>query len=283
MVVGEALGDTQFHTEIHLRGLALLPDAAPEFIKTMVVEDAMTKDVIVLRQREKKETIRKLLECTTHHGYPVVRMDYLSLQDRGKMFDANEEMRRVEEAERAKEKNKDATDSDGSSTIVDEQESFTRDADTMTLDTLASYQISLSDGRKSESVQTVSPKRRLAGVITRKQLKRLAGLDPNEEIRIEGDFEDFMRTHEKNTRLESKDEADLKEYFMAETDPQAVDLVPLMNHPPYIVKRDMSLHKAYAIFRKLGLRHLCVVNDEYDVIGLLTRKNFDKVINHGGH
>ncbi|GAB2278193.1 hypothetical protein Dimus_012886 [Dionaea muscipula] len=56
-----------------------------------------------------------------------------------------------------------------------------------------------------------------------------------------------------------------------------VDLHPITNTSPYTVVETMSLAKAAALFRELGLRHLCVVPKtpgRPPIVGILTRHDF---------
>eukprot|EP00894_Picocystis_sp_ML_P002716 jgi/Pico_ML_1/53233/g3811.t2 len=52
-----------------------------------------------------------------------------------------------------------------------------------------------------------------------------------------------------------------------------VDLTPFVNRSCYVVHEDSNLEKVYAEFRKLGLRHLCVVPKPKEVLGVITRKD----------
>lgn len=52
-----------------------------------------------------------------------------------------------------------------------------------------------------------------------------------------------------------------------------VDLTPFMDRSPYSVQEDTSLPRMFKIFRGLGLRHLIVVNDYNQVVGIITRVN----------
>uniref|UniRef100_A0A3P8WWE9 Chloride channel protein n=1 Tax=Cynoglossus semilaevis TaxID=244447 RepID=A0A3P8WWE9_CYNSE len=52
-----------------------------------------------------------------------------------------------------------------------------------------------------------------------------------------------------------------------------MDLTEFMNPTPYTVPQETSLPRVFKLFRALGLRHLVVVDDENNVIGLVTRKD----------
>eukprot|EP00250_Pteridium_aquilinum_P004120 c14352_g1_i1 orf=344-2746(-) len=56
-----------------------------------------------------------------------------------------------------------------------------------------------------------------------------------------------------------------------------LDLHPFTNTSPYTVSENMSLAKAFSLFRQLGLRHLCVVpknKGPSPIVGILTRHDF---------
>ena len=63
-----------------------------------------------------------------------------------------------------------------------------------------------------------------------------------------------------------------------------IDLNPYMNQSPYSVLNCTPLPRIFNLFRALGLRHLLVVNDCNQVVGVVTRKNIVKyrVWNHQG-
>ncbi|CAG9773741.1 unnamed protein product [Ceutorhynchus assimilis] len=55
--------------------------------------------------------------------------------------------------------------------------------------------------------------------------------------------------------------------------PYSIDLRPFMNPSPYTVLHSTSLPRVFRLFRGLGLRHLPIVNDTNEVIGMVTRKD----------
>ncbi|MCO5576774.1 hypothetical protein L7F22_030594 [Adiantum nelumboides] len=63
----------------------------------------------------------------------------------------------------------------------------------------------------------------------------------------------------------------------AQEEDMFLDLYPFTNTSPYTVSEDMSLAKAFLLFRQLGLRHLFVVpktKGPFPVSGILTRHDF---------
>nr|XP_022900441.1 H(+)/Cl(-) exchange transporter 7 [Onthophagus taurus] len=53
----------------------------------------------------------------------------------------------------------------------------------------------------------------------------------------------------------------------------SIDLRPFMNRSPYTILHSFTLPRMFRLFRALGLRHLPVVNDRNEVIGMVTRKD----------
>jgi CBS domain-containing protein len=52
-----------------------------------------------------------------------------------------------------------------------------------------------------------------------------------------------------------------------------IDLNHVMNPSPYSVAYNFTFNRTFRLFRALGLRHLCVVNDRNLVVGIITRKD----------
>lgn len=52
-----------------------------------------------------------------------------------------------------------------------------------------------------------------------------------------------------------------------------IDLNHVMNPSPYSVAYNFTFNRTFRLFRALGLRHLCVVDDRNQVVGIITRKD----------
>ena len=52
-----------------------------------------------------------------------------------------------------------------------------------------------------------------------------------------------------------------------------LDLRPYMNRSPFSVHYDFHSVFCFRLFRSMGLRHLPVVNDANEVVGIITRKD----------
>ena len=58
----------------------------------------------------------------------------------------------------------------------------------------------------------------------------------------------------------------------AEMENLYIDLRPYLNYTPYTLTPQTTLSRAYKMFRGLGLRHVMVLDDSTNVIGMITRK-----------
>ena len=61
-----------------------------------------------------------------------------------------------------------------------------------------------------------------------------------------------------------------------EEDACYIDLAPYMNRGTYTVTINASYPRIFRLFRALGLRHLVVVNESNDVVGIVTRKDLGR-------
>eukprot|EP00051_Salpingoeca_urceolata_P009927 m.120580 g.120580 ORF g.120580 m.120580 type:complete len:797 (-) comp16508_c0_seq1:1550-3940(-) len=56
-----------------------------------------------------------------------------------------------------------------------------------------------------------------------------------------------------------------------------VDLGPYLNPSPYFVFSVVSFSKIFRLFRTMGLRHLVIVNNDCQVVGVVTRKDLSNI------
>lgn len=66
-------------------------------------------------------------------------------------------------------------------------------------------------------------------------------------------------------------------------DDTVLDLTRIMSAPPHTVHLNMNAGKAFEMFRHLRLRHLCVVDDNHRLVGMLTRRSFIGNTDHWIH
>ena len=69
-----------------------------------------------------------------------------------------------------------------------------------------------------------------------------------------------------------------------DSDPVNLDLVPIMNITPTTCLHSTSMPQMFNLFRALGLRHMLILNDDNEVVGMVTRKDLARfrVKHHGG-
>ncbi|XP_064599540.1 H(+)/Cl(-) exchange transporter 7-like isoform X2 [Liolophura sinensis] len=111
---------------------------------------------------------------------------------------------------------------------------------------------------------------RLKGLILRSQLTILL---KNKVYAKEGSsipknikMEDFRNEYPWTVNIEDITISDEEKDFV-------MDLRPYMNPFPYTIFKEVSLPRVFRIFRGLGLRHLVVVSDTNEVLGMVTRKD----------
>ncbi|XP_042861796.1 H(+)/Cl(-) exchange transporter 7-like isoform X2 [Penaeus japonicus] len=114
----------------------------------------------------------------------------------------------------------------------------------------------------------------LRGLILRSQLTVLLKhkiFNENAEIWQDGkvDIHLFRLSYPRYFTLE---QVDLDQADMNCT----VDLRPFINPSPYSVMACTALPRVFNLFRALGLRHLIVINDNNEVVGMVTRKDLVK-------
>ncbi|XP_014260411.1 H(+)/Cl(-) exchange transporter 7 [Cimex lectularius] len=89
----------------------------------------------------------------------------------------------------------------------------------------------------------------------------------------------------KDFREEYPSYCEIKDIYIPEEEMDCkIDLTPYMNPSPYTVQHVASLPRMFRLFRALGLRHLIVVNETNEVIGMVTRKDLARyrIAKHSG-
>eukprot|EP00047_Mylnosiga_fluctuans_P023820 m.146627 g.146627 ORF g.146627 m.146627 type:complete len:841 (+) comp9698_c0_seq6:54-2576(+) len=68
----------------------------------------------------------------------------------------------------------------------------------------------------------------------------------------------------------------------APSDSVDVDVTAYMNETPFTVQPEFTMTQAFRMFRTLGLRHLPVVNKDFELQGIITRRDFLESHRHSG-
>ncbi|KAL3859997.1 hypothetical protein ACJMK2_010174 [Sinanodonta woodiana] len=125
----------------------------------------------------------------------------------------------------------------------------------------------------SQNLENPSEPGKLLGLIMKSQLLVLLksktfapeGMLQPSTIRLK-DFRKYYHQYLKMDEIEISDEE--KEYTM--------DLKPFLLPNPYTIDPTFSLPRLFKLFRGLGLRHLIVVNENHQPVGMITRKDLAK-------
>ncbi|XP_066597551.1 H(+)/Cl(-) exchange transporter 7 [Prorops nasuta] len=111
---------------------------------------------------------------------------------------------------------------------------------------------------------------RLRGLILRSQLivliQNKVFIDNDECWERDFDMKLFSKEYPRYPTIEQVNVTETEKTY-------AIDLRPFMNPSPYTIKHNATLPRTFRLFRALGLRHLPVLNDLNEVVGMITRKD----------
>eukprot|EP00466_Bigelowiella_natans_P004969 jgi/Bigna1/90723/estExt_fgenesh1_pg.C_770101 len=126
-------------------------------------------------------------------------------------------------------------------------------------------------------------KRRLVGIILRKHICAMLSERLREKVltppgtaaksgeNVELNWDDLNRTYPHFPAVENLRLNEVEKQYI-------VDFSIFMNLTPHRVLPTASVWHVYQLFRQMGLRHLCVVDTQGDIIGMITRQ--DLTIEH---
>mmetsp|Transcript_19521 Transcript_19521/g.42325 ORF Transcript_19521/g.42325 Transcript_19521/m.42325 type:complete len:908 (+) Transcript_19521:79-2802(+) len=159
-----------------------------------------------------------------------------------------------------------------------------------------------SDLEAGEVVPGEDHSKRLEGLILRTQLLVLlqrrhfvdadgnpVGREFNEkyELELETEMRTFFRRYYTHSRFVSATAQPLDSLMLdvpgsgVDIDNLYLDLRPYMNRAPFTINKDSSASRSHQVFLSLGLRHLIVVDQHNNVVGIITRKDLDHAAGHG--
>ncbi|XP_076470814.1 H(+)/Cl(-) exchange transporter 7-like [Babylonia areolata] len=128
---------------------------------------------------------------------------------------------------------------------------------------------------RQDPSSSLQGKGKLCGLILRDQmltiLQKKAFAPVGRTCSVKVTAQDFNDPYPVTQRVSIKD-LDISE----EEKHQVVDFQPYMNRTPYTVNPDFSMPRVFRLFRGLGLRHLVVIDENYQPIGMVTRKDLAK-------
>jgi H+/Cl- antiporter ClcA/predicted transcriptional regulator len=274
--VADSFIEGLYDLAIKMANIPFLEWEPPLKSHTIYASDIMEPNVKVLQTTETVSNIISILKSTTHNGFPVVDIDNF---DRTSVME-NSDQYYVTPASR-KSRIPSTSDDDPMSCRalkVSGDSSQVRDH----LQHDAIYQGHSSDEFLTGSFQrcSVSAKResqgRFRGLILRWQLLVMLELkifNENERSYEKLNLEAFQKSYPNYPDLDQVVAGLTEEMYRFH-----VDLRSIMNPTPYIVHHSSSFPRIFQIFRSLGLRHLVVIDDRNQVVGMITRKDLARYV-----
>lgn len=244
------------HCEPHLNNQALDED------EIIFVQQLMSTPVITLNRIETVRNIVAILQNETHYGFPIVdknRSNAFDLLASSSTTNATNQQYNIDPVNSDyKNLNQIAKEDDG--LISSEDDNY------------------INQMKMNKAIGHYG---RLRGIVLRWQLivllqkKIFNSYILSSQVHLSSDtFRDaYPRYDNIDTVLDllSEDEMNCK-----------IDLSYIMNPSPYSVPYNCSYERTFRLFRALGLRHLCIIDDSNNVVGIITRKDIShfKVITH---
>lgn len=272
---------------IEMANIPFLEWEPPLKSHTIYASDIMQPKVKVLQTTETVANLISILKSTTHNGFPVVDLDIVNPSSQ----DYHLHNRRMSSLNLTSGDSIYVTPPTGRTNLHETSrlgDHLEQSASTSTLsDTQNLITDRISDSERREDFSSgsyqrcsISAKReshgRFRGLVLRWQLLVILDLkifNENERSYERLNLETFQKSYPSYPTLEE---------VIANMDEEAykyhVDLRSVMNPTPYIVHYSASFPRIFQIFRSLGLRHLVVIDDRNEVVGMITRKDLARYV-----
>ncbi|ETO16947.1 hypothetical protein RFI_20390, partial [Reticulomyxa filosa] len=85
------------------------------------------------------------------------------------------------------------------------------------------------------------------------------------------DNDNVLRTIQRNDQLLVDHDTGFK--YESSQDPYYMDFTPYVHLSPFTIQENTPVLRCYQLFRQMGLRHVCVLNDQNEVTGIITAHN----------
>ncbi|CAI5459383.1 unnamed protein product [Closterium sp. Yama58-4] len=275
--VGDCFNEGVVDEASHLKRLPMLEYPPPEFMKNLTAIDGVRGPAVALKSVERVGEVLRVLQTTTHSAFPVVQIVSVGEQGKKEVGEGEGEVQAVLYGMVLRSK---------LLKLLADKSAFQRGT-LCTARTNPLYKLPLSSNTAAAAAAAAAvPEPRPANQRT----VRFEGVPDSPQAAngeaprgaAEGGHAEGRRlakslSHKHRTataivnvkKTPSIEDIDLS----AEELEMHLDLHPFCNTSPHVVGEAMSLRKAYAIFRRMGLRHLCVVRERMQVVGVLTRKD----------
>lgn len=241
---------------------------------TIYASDIMEPKVKVLQTTETVANLINILKTTTHNGFPVVDLDDVFTGPRGGYLYSSAQTTTgasvylTPQSDRVQCNEGPGDLKQSSSSTLSDTQNLIDDPQTEDLSSGSYQRCSVSARRESHG--------RFRGLVLRWQLLVMLDLkifNENERSYEKLNLETFQSSYPRYPKLEDV-EANLDEAAYN----YHVDLRSIMNPTPYIVHYSASFPRIFQIFRSLGLRHLVVIDDRNQVVGMITRKDLARYV-----
>ena len=293
--VGNAFTEGIYDLHINLRNVPILDDSLPgKFQYDLRACDVMSKKVVSLVEVEKAGVVLDSLLSCSHSAFPVVysaeaqnahprlgsfagligRKELSILLEKQAFHDdlPNESLTREEIIS--------GGSSESASSIINATSSsdllITRSQSSLLLST--QYLLSIPQGDSTKRRENRSHKQRTPPRLAadgRIEEEQLPADSSGGSIVVEPVYESEPLLQWKDFDHKSPSIDTLSLNFKKEPSDRLryVDLRPYMNPTPFTINALAPLNRAFKLFRHQGLRHLVVINDAHDVVGVISRSD----------
>lgn len=269
--VADSFIEGLYDLAIHLANIPFLDWEPPIRSYSIYASDAMSHNVKVLRTTETVANLVKILRSTSHNGFPVVDYDDesgTSKSDNPKLMspNSNDYFTPQETMSQGRLKNLFNRQSSSSDTQALVNESLNNPF----YDSLIGSFQRCSITAKRESYG------RFRGLVLRWQILVMIELkifNENERSFEMLSLPAFQKSYPRYPTLEQVTSGLTEEMYHYH-----IDLRAIMNPTPYTVFYSASFPRIYRLFRSLGLRHLVVIDDRNQVVGMITRKDIARYV-----
>lgn len=274
--VADSFIEGLYDLAIHMANVPFLDWEPPTSAYSIYASDVMAPNVKVLKTTETVANLISILKSTTHNGFPVV-----DLEDDYSYVQVNRSPGTVDPSPASSEyftpQNDQLTNNRLRSSFADQSVT----SDTRTLIQSSSYDHMNEDFLVGSFQRcSITPKResygRFRGLVLRWQLLVMLDLkifNENERSYEMLNLTAFQKSYPRYPSLEQ-----VISGLTAEMYQYHVDLRSIMNPTAYTVIYSASFSRIYKLFRSMGLRHLVVIDDRNQVVGMLTRKDLARYV-----
>lgn len=288
-----------FDFVIRHRSLRFLPHDPNWLMSLCTVREVMGQPVVAFRAVERIGTIVDALRSCSHNGFPIISVD-------GSEFEQAPPRARRQRSQRV------SPEEGGSPVGGTFQSPTTRSRSPTERSPTGSSEAGAGVHRwqgqresglpESESVRArPEVAGRLEGVLIRSHLRHIIGARfmregsfteeqslwrrvtaaSAQEVQLDGEQSMFELIEHRRRQAEMSDDKEWEwGMFCAEDRSRYVNLAAYMNAACYSVHESCPLSKSYLLFRKMGLRHLPVVDHSNRPVGVLSRASFSQLRLH---